>query len=139
MKPFVRVALVNYGDVPVTLDVETDDQIQVRALRTDGLAAQPDGPATSLDKGKNPITVPAGMIVGFSSRAVVKVTNPTMVNVSVVSANGKDPWPKPPPLAPSGFQAVVDYTDRFAKFLLTDGVGAGHKPTLTILVPAGPA
>jgi hypothetical protein len=34
---------------------------------------------------------------------------------------------------------VVDYTDRFAKFLLTDGVGAGHKPTLTILVPAGPA
>jgi len=66
----------------------------------------------------------------------VTITNPSAVYVAVVTANGKDPWPKPPPAAPLEFASVADYKDRFANFLLADGVQDHGLPSVVIAVPA---
>jgi hypothetical protein len=136
--PLVRVALVNYGNDPVKLVVETKDLVQVRQLLKEGAADKPDGPKSDKDPGAKTVEVPGGMIVGFSSAASVTVTNPTTVYVAVVTANGKDPWPKPPPPAPAAFTNVGDYKTRFANFLLADGVQDQQLPSVMIAVPAIP-
>jgi len=137
--PFVRVALVNYSPKMVTLEVETEDAFEYRQLRTDTPKDRPDGKSKDIGRGKHRVEVPAGAICGFASRAMVKITNATAENVSVISANGKDPWPQPPPPAPSAeLNANGDYVERFNNFLLTEGLNKGvRQPMVMIIEPAG--
>ena len=133
----VRIAFVNTSkDTPVTICVETQDTIECCELLTTTPATEPEqNPGTRKTAGRWEVVVPAGKIIGFVTQDTVKIENPNSAAVTVVYANGKDPWPQPPPLlaAPS----VPDFDTRYNSFLMTGALPDPRpKPILMLLAPA---
>jgi len=138
MEGLLRVAFVNCSkDTSVTVHVATQDTVELTQLLTTTPAKLPEqNPGTVHPPGEWDVVVPPGTIFGFNTKKVVKIINPNSAVVSTIYANGKDPWPQPPP--PSTLAAsVADFSTRYQYFLMGGGLpNPKAKPVVMTLVPA---
>jgi hypothetical protein len=138
MDGLLRVAFVNCSkDTSVTVHIVTQDTVEASELLTTTPATLPEqNPGIAHPPGGWDLVVPPGAIIGFITKKPVQITNPNSAVVSTVYANGKDPWPQPPP--PSTLAATVsDFDTRYRYFLMGGGL-PDHKvkPIVMTLVPA---
>lgn len=119
----VRVDLINHSNTLLKAHVTTNDKIKYREMLATGDATLPDGPAVVFGPGSYVLDVPAGKIFGFASGDLVSVT-PGGATLEIIQRFGKDPWPQPPPFAPTAYAglAPAEYALRFRKFNTADAV-----------------
>jgi hypothetical protein len=133
----LRVAFVNTSDnTPVTIHVETQDSVECCQLLTTTPAMAPEAnPGKTYPPGGWDLVVPAGTIFGFVTEKSVKITNPNPATITTIYANGKDPWPLPPPLSP--LSSVPDFATRYKSFLMTGALPDPRQhPVVMTLAPA---
>jgi hypothetical protein len=116
-----RYQFINYLDTPVTVHVETQDRIELCQLVDSTPADAPEEPQTQHGPGSFELTIPGGTIFGFFADQPAVVKDPKIANFVIRVANGKVPWPLPPPLQPSLLQHVADFNKRYACFLESAG------------------
>jgi hypothetical protein len=137
MGGLLRVAFVNTSDnTPVTIHVETQDSVECCQLLTTTPATAPEAnPGTTYPPGGWHLVVPAGTIFGFVTEKSVNITNPNPATITTIYANGKDPWPLPPPLSP--LSSVPDFETRYKSFLMTGALPDPRQhPVVMTLAPA---
>lgn len=127
----LRVDLINYSTMDVTIEVKTEDQIVYRELLITTAANLPDEtPGQTHGPGSFTLVVPAGRFFGFQTSGEVSISNPSPL-VHVIAASDKDPWPQPPPVAPSTLSSTTDYFTRYKYFNRT----AAHPSKTSRAVP----
>ena len=139
MAGLLRVDFVNYSKTEsVTIDVVTEDVIAYRELLTTTAATTPDEvPGRNYGPGSFQLVVPAGRFFGFKTKHVVTIINPRPQLVSAIYANGKDPWPQPPPLAPPSLEQQGDFATRYTKFnTVSAEADPKPRPVAMTLTPA---
>lgn len=137
MVGLLRVAFVNTSSqTPVTIRVRTQDAVECCELLTTTPATQPEqNPGTKHLPGEWDIVVPAGTMFGFVTEKAVDITNPNPAAVATIYADGKDPWPQPPPLLASA--GLPDFDTRYKNFLMTAASpNPKPKPIVMTLAPA---
>jgi len=136
MVGLLRVAFVNTSnDTPVTIKIETQDSVECCQLLTTTIATEPEeNPGTTHPPGQWALDVPVGAIFGFVTEKPVNIMNPNQAAVTTIFANGKDPWPLPPPLSP--LATVPDFDTRYKSFLMTAGLpDHEQQPVVMTLAP----
>jgi hypothetical protein len=137
MAGLLRIAFVNTSsDTPVIVRVNTQDTVECCELLTTTPATQPEqNPGTMHAPGEWDIVIPAGKMFGFVTEHPVDITNPNPVVVSTIYADGKDPWPQPPPAV--GALAAPDFGTRYKNFLMAGGLpNPSPEPIVMTLAPA---
>jgi hypothetical protein len=131
MSGLLRVAFVNTSeDTTVTLHLETEDAVECCELLTTTPPTAPEqNPGATHASGGWDLVIAPGTMVGFVTGSPVKISNPSSGAVTTVYANGKDPWPQPPPV--SKLSQVPDFPTRYQSFLM---VGALPEPRPTPVV-----
>ena len=136
MVGLLRVAFVNTSkDTPVTIQVETQDSVECcKLLTTTPATIAQQNPGTTHAPGWWELSVPPETIVGFVTEHPVNITNPNSAVIATVYADGKDPWPHPPPLALAG---VADFDIRYRNFLMASALpNPTPQPIVMTLSPA---
>lgn len=137
MVGLLRVAFVNTSkDISVTVHCETLDSVECCELLATTPAMSPEqNPGMTYKPGKWDLVVPPGRIFGFVTEHLVKITNPNSAVVTTIYADGKDPWPHPPP--PSTFASVADFDTRYNNFLMASALpNSRPKAIVMTLAPA---
>jgi hypothetical protein len=136
MSGLLRVAFVNTSnDTHVTVDIETQDAVECCELLTSTSAVEPEAPGPTYPPGRWNLLVPPGKIFGFVTERPVKIINQNPANLVVVYADGKDPWPQPPPKPP--LAATPDFGIRYQHFLAASALpNSTPKPIVMTLTPA---
>lgn len=137
MAELLRVAFVNTSsDTPVTIHCKTQDAVECCELLATTPATQPEqNPGTTFKPGDWDLAVPAGKMFGFVTEHPVSITNPNPSVVSILYADGKDPWPQPPPALAS--PTLPDFDTRYKNFLMTAGApNPSPRPVVMTLAPA---
>ncbi|HET7500276.1 MAG TPA: hypothetical protein VFK02_04710 [Kofleriaceae bacterium] len=118
MVDLLRVAFVNTSeDTAFTLRIETIDTVECCELLTTTPATMPEqNPGVVHPPGVWDLVMLPGTIAGFVSEKPVTIDNPHSTAVTVIYADGKDPWPLPPPLSP--LSSAPDFETRYKSFLL---------------------
>lgn len=137
MVGLLRVAFVNTStDTPVTIYIETLDTVECCELLATTVATEPEeNPGTTHPPGGWTLVVPAGKIFGFVTENLVSISNPNSSAVITIYADGKNPWPLPPPLSPLASR-VSDFPTRYQNFLMTGGLSGTTQPIVMTLAPA---
>lgn len=130
----LRVAFVNNSkDTSVTVHIVTQDTVETVELGTTTSATLPEKtPGVTHAAGAFDLVVPGGRIFGFTSANPVSITNPSPSIVQTIYADGKNPWPQPPPPAPAIFAGVTDFATRYDNFLMVGGI-PNHKPKPVVM------
>lgn len=137
MAGLLRVAFVNTSsDTPVTIHVWTQDAVECCELLATTPVTQPEqNPGTRYAPGEWDLVIPAGKMFGFVTEQPVKFTNPNSASVVPIHADGKDPWPQPPPSMAG--PAIPDFATRYKNFLMTAGLpNPRPEPIVVTLAPA---
>ena len=123
-------------DTAVTVQVETQDAIECCELRTTRLAAErEEPPGTTYAPGRWALVVPPGSVFGFVTEHPVKITNPSPGSLVTVYADGKDPWPQPPPAFE--VRKAPGFDGLYKGFLMTSALpSADPRPIVMTLTPA---
>lgn len=138
MAGLLRVAFLNTSsDTPVTVRITTQDAVECCELLATTPATQPEqNPGTTYAPGEWDLEVPPGTMFGFVTEHPVAITNPNPAVVSPIYADGKDPWPQPPPEALVAF-GLPDLDTRYKNFLMAGGLpDPAPKPIVMTLTPA---
>jgi hypothetical protein len=127
-KYLVRIAFLNNTGKQVTIPITTGDAVGWVELSSTTPPTLPDGllskrPAATWDGVLDP-----GQVFGFATSAEAQFIAP--VGITVVYANGKDPWPMPPPPPPKGFGDVANFAVRYTNFLA--GVGVSNSEYMEV-------
>ena len=137
MVGLLRVAFVNISsDTHVTIQVETQDTVECcEVLATTPVTQPQQNPGTLHAPGVWALAVPAGKMLGFVTEKPVNIINPNPAVVATIYADGKDPWPQPPPLLASSY--LPEFSARYKNFLLTAGLpNSVPRPIVMTLTPA---
>jgi hypothetical protein len=123
------------SDTSVTVHCETTDSVECCELLTTTPATAPQqNPGTTHSAGGWDLVVPPGKIFGFVTEHTVKITNPNSAAVSTIYADGKDPWPQPPPV--TTLSSLPDFDSRYKNFLMTSALpNAKPRPIVMTLTP----
>lgn len=140
MAGLLRVAFVNTSETTsVTVHIEAQDAVEFCELLPTAPATAPgvsQGMKRAPQPGGWPLVVAPGTIVGFVTNHPVKITNPNSAAVTTIYADGKDPWPEPPPPSPLATK-LGDFSTRYGNFLAAASVpNAKPKPIVMTLTPA---
>ena len=140
MGGLLRLMFVNTtSDTPATITVKTSDKVDYKQLLTYTPPKSPAGNAVRGVTGAYTMTINAGEIWGVVTGQCVEISNPNSAAITIVTANGKERWPQPPP--PSKLQSQIDdYPTRYDYFL-TDAASPvpSATPAPITICPVDPA
>jgi hypothetical protein len=125
--------ILNYNDTArkftVTFVAPPETRYRLKSCLVGGDPTTPEKPeGDPLEPGKpHSFEVPGGTIFGFAAddEVVFSIEEPDQKMILVLTATGKNPWPTPPPDAPSKYGAK-DFAVRFENF--NRGTGGGADP-----------
>jgi hypothetical protein len=137
MVGLLRVAFVNTSkNTSVTIQIETQDSVECCELLTTTPSTSPEqNPGTTHPPGVWGLDVAPGTMFGFVTEHPVNIINSNPAAVATIYADGKDPWPHPPP--PTTLASVADFDTRYNSFLMTSAL-PNPKPK-TIVMRLAPA
>lgn len=137
MAGLLRVAFANTSsNISVTIHIKTQDAVECYELLTTTPATQPEqNPGTVHAPGAWDLVVPPGKIFGFVTEYPVDIANPNSAVVSTIHADGKDPWPQPPPALV--YPGLSDFDTRYKNFLMAGSLpNPAPKLIVMTLIPA---
>lgn len=124
-----RYMFINATKSDVTIHVFTQEGVQVCELADSTPVEKPEQVRDSRPAGEFDLTIPSGLIYGFSSAHSASFKDPGIAGFDVRSTNGTVPWPEPPPSTSGLKPRKADFKARYRCFLDSS---SGPQPSLSV-------
>ncbi|HSR95444.1 MAG TPA: hypothetical protein VLM79_00180 [Kofleriaceae bacterium] len=123
-----RYMFINGTKSNVTIRVFTQDGVQVCELVDSTPVEAPEQFRDNQPGGGFDLTIPSGLIYGFSSAHSASFKDPGIAGLDIRTTNGTVPWPEPPPSQNGLNPRQPDFRARYRCFL---DPSSGSQPALS--------